>query len=149
MNAQSLQASIDTDQIEAKEPQKVEKQGFGSTPEVRAKALAARKRLKIERTSINLLGLLDFPIDRTQAWERLARERKITMPGWDEKITTPRILAYLRKIGVSRLDCAEWLGDAKGKFPGAFAANNPKWPLYALVGTVLENVTAGDAVTYA
>jgi|GEM_PF-4848852 len=112
-------------------------------PEHMAKMQAARAAKKAAHKTLNLLGEGNF--DRSHRWDDVARARGIRLPDWNEPITVRRVRVWMNRLGVTAPDCAAYLGDEKGKFPGTFVVNNPRWPLRALVGTILESVCIESA----
>lgn len=68
-------------------------------------------------------------------WMDLARRYAVRLPAWGIPITSGRIQRYLRKLGYS----VEWYQGWQGeKSLGEFARLNPRWPMRALVGLLLE-----------
>lgn len=105
------------------------------TAETAREAMAKRKA---SREAANLLSEDAFL--RARYWEDAARVIGVRLPDWSEPITSRRVEQWMHRLGLTGKDVAPFLGDENGSFPGHFAANNPRWPLRALIGTVVENV---------
>jgi hypothetical protein len=76
---------------------------------------------------------LDFP--DIAAWRELAAARGLNLPAWYVTSTGSRLQKYADRIGLSIRDVT----DATGcRSFAALARLNPTWPLFAVVGLLLE-----------
>ncbi len=117
------------------------------TPESSAKATATRLRKREEAKALQLLPELEFV--RSKYWEIAARLVGVDrLPDWAEPMSVTRMTEWLNRLGLSRDDAAVYLSndeklqsvDPTPKFsPSQFIRDNPRWPLRAFVGTVIEN----------
>lgn len=62
------------------------------------------------------------------------------LPGWDIPATPKLMERWLGRLGVTGVDYLAWAGE---KTLSDFAKNNPRWPLRAWVGIVLEAIDGG------
>lgn len=74
-------------------------------------------------------------------WADLAAERKVRLPASYLRPTPELIRRYCRKLGMTPKEFLEWGGYAALE---DFAIKNPRWPLRALVGVLLEYVEERD-----
>lgn len=74
----------------------------------------------------------------TQHWRDLAAKHGIRMPAWHVPGTDLRYMKRaLRKIGKD----SKWMTSCTGfNTLEEFATSNPKWPAFALIGLLLENL---------
>ena len=111
------------------------------TPEARleARARAEATRAVLQRAGADLRQ--DFA-DATH-WRRLASDRGMRMPR-SYLTPVPRMMRRcLRQVGVTGADYCAWAGEQTLK---TFRTRNPRWPLWAWLGLVLEGLDCGDLV---
>ena len=82
----------------------------------------ARKNLKLDFTD-------------TAAWRELAADRGLNLPAWYVTSTGSRIQKYADRIGLSIRQIEDTTGCRSF---AALARLNPTWPLFAVVGLLLE-----------
>lgn len=95
------------------------------TPEMRRRAVEAR-RLKIA-TNPYRKDWMDSDI-----WDSLARNRRIRLPAWHRAPTSPALLKWHRKLRT------EPFSEVYGCSPSRLISMNPKTPLRAFLGQMLE-----------
>lgn len=106
------------------------------TPEYRALIVAAAKakrEAQIEFANKNLK--LDF--DDTAHWRSLASIHGVRLPAWYVPVSELKyIRRACRRLGIGSEGMREATGFVSAE---AFAAANPTWPSYALIGLLLEH----------
>ena len=105
-----------------------------SDPATGAKAQATRAA-KVKMRAESTLRR-DFHADDRHAWEELARDYKVRLAPWGEAPTRTTVVRFLRKLGLTWQDHADWSGWPK---PELWIAANPDWPLRAWQGLMLEH----------
>lgn len=109
------------------------------TPEQRQQALAAAHAATAAlRASA---GELKHDWADAEVWADLARDRGLRLPPQYLRPTPPMIRRWCRKLGLSAREFCEWGGYTHLE---DFARLNPRWPLYALVGVLLEYADERD-----
>lgn len=109
------------------------------TPEQRKASLAAAQRKTAElRASA---GELKQDWLDSESWSELARDRELRLPPWHLRPTPTLISRYCRKLDIRKREFLEWGGYSKTE---DFERLNPRWPLRALVGVLLEYATERD-----
>jgi hypothetical protein len=80
-----------------------------------------------------------FHIDDRKHWDVLAKTHahQYTMPRWEQTCTAESMAAWLERLDVTP---REWRAVGAFTDPAEFARLNPRWPLRAFVGLVLEYV---------
>jgi hypothetical protein len=68
-------------------------------------------------------------------WKELARVRGISLPHKNTPCTRAKVAPYLKKLGISRQQFADWCGY---KNPAEWVAKNPVFSLRALIGLLME-----------
>jgi len=115
------------------------KWGGALAPEQRAKSAATRAANAAARAASPLRR--DFLDD--QFWQDLASRYNVRLPAWGVPITSGAIERWLRKLGLT----IEWYRDewSGERNLSDFAKRNPRWPLRAWVGLMLEEREHDDA----
>ncbi|MDF3867842.1 hypothetical protein P3W53_25480 [Pseudomonas denitrificans (nom. rej.)] len=101
-----------------------------------AKAAASARIVNIE----NMKAWAELNLRKNfadqQHWNRLARTHGIRMPAWFiPGAATLTVVRCLRKAGITPQAAEEALGCSLKEY----AKENPDWPAFALVGTILED----------
>ena len=77
-----------------------------------------------------------------EAWADMARDKGIRLPAKDLRPDPHLMRRYMRKLDMKEREFMEWGGYAK---LDDFARLNPRTPLWALIGFLLEYVLERDA----
>jgi len=105
-----------------------------------AKAAAAARVVNIESMKAWAELHLRKNFADQQHWNRLARCFGIRMPAWFiPGSSTLTVVRCLRKAGIRPDVAEEFLGCSLKQY----AAENPDWPAYAVIGTILEDFSEG------
>ena len=110
------------------------------TPEQRAAALAAATATR--QASRAAAGDLKQDWMDAEAWADMARDKGIRLPAKDLRPDPHLMRRYMRKLDMKEREFMEWGGYAK---LDDFARLNPRTPLWALIGFLLEYVLERDA----
>jgi hypothetical protein len=103
---------------------------FGETPsaEMKQRMLDAKRKLREAGKDLRR----DFADD--PMWQERAKAHGIRLPAWHYGCTVKLMRQRLRRIGLTEAKYREMAGADCAHF----AAHNPRWPLRAFVGVVLE-----------
>ena len=96
-----------------------------------------------EKTKALIANLPNMKTDwlDDETWQDMARDRGLKLPAMYLLPTPTAIRRWLRRLGMTNAEFREWGGYATLE---DFARLNPRWPLRALVGILLEYVTERD-----
>ena len=107
------------------------------TPEMRAAANEKRRQRTASLRS-------DFPSEDEAEWSALAAAAGIKLPPYGVPCMTGRMSDWLARLGIPLGAYLDWMGvgidgtERSAKLAD-FAARNPRWPLKAWLGLVLEH----------
>lgn len=104
---------------------------------LRARGAEVRAQKKAERAASPLRQ--DFKDE--PRWVEMAKERGLTLPPWGDPPTPKLMAAWLRKCGVTQKEYLDWFGEGT---MASFQRQNPRWPLRAFAGIILECLDNGQ-----